>query len=125
MTMKQRGIPIRFYLGRLTDAETHTLLCVGARMFDKSPALGEWLMMLMTRERKRRRLLSEGEYREVEIPRLPIVSWTNREVATAVQAAHVASYVVRPPAVGEFIDKIAGVVNAAASNRLKETNASH
>lgn len=117
------SVSVDFYPARISDTGLSALHdLVLSRVLRRAPAFGGWLDDVLSRERLRRLRLRREVFVEVDIPAMPIAEWTDSDIAGALQAATILSYVVRDPAAGKLVDRLVVVITAAACSRLRSSS---
>jgi hypothetical protein len=113
---------IEFYPGRLSNAEIGTLrsMCIKC-ITGTSEKLGDWLREILLTEQRRRLSENSDDIREVELPDLPVASWTSPEIGDALQAIFIAETVTRGGGeLAEFLLQVSKVITVASAKRLRE-----
>ena len=94
--------------------------------YSKAGRLYEEILGWARTEWRRHRLEAVGEVREIEMLQINPTTWTNRQVADALQQTECMATSMNDTAVGKLVDYLHRVFVCAAASRLKkETHVDH
>jgi hypothetical protein len=121
------GLHLNHYLPLLTDADLRDLLRWFLHGFDRAPTFCTWVTELLVNEQRRRNVAQAGgPPQDVDPVVMPILDWTNSDVADALHVVTATSFAAALSVHGSgFLDSLVIGVNVTADRRLRQMEECH
>ena len=122
MTRKLPEHKIKYYLPRISDDGLIELMEWAKKSEQTSPELYAWLAEILVGEHERRAEVEgyDDEPRDVELPNAGgFICWSGTQLANALKAITILTYVVSDKSAGEFVDSCMWHVVTTAAVQLK------